>query len=167
MRCASLIRRAGCLLVIAGWLVAAGQAWAQPSAVTPADPGVPPPSKLWCALVVATNEREPPPPASPIASYEPVLRQVFGYNRFDLIGERLGVAGPGNTRWLVPSTELYLQAEPRPGGADGRSFFQIRLFQRDRPLFASEIGLTDRSPLYIRGPLWGAGQLILILELRP
>ena len=146
-------------------LAALGIAAAPAVRAQPAEPPVPA-ARLWCALVVATNDREPPPPAAPIAPYAEMLRRIFGYNRFDLIGERLGVAGPDNTRWMVPSTELFLQAEPRPGGGEGRSFFLIRLFQRDRALFASEIGLTDRSPLYIRGPLWGNGQLILILELR-
>lgn len=124
-------------------------------------------ARLWSALVIATNQRNPPAPSSALAPYLPVLERTFGYNRFDLIGERLAVPGPGDERWLVPSTELFLQVQPRPGGDSKRAFYLVRLFQRDRALFASEVGLADGSPLYIRGPLWGQGQLLLILERRP
>jgi len=129
--------------------------------------GVAPSTKLWSALVVATNQRNPPAPPPALAPYVPVLTRTFGYNRFDLINERLAVPGHNDDRWLVPSTELFLQLQPRPGGDSHRAFYLVRLFQKDRPLFASEIGLADGSPLYIRGPLWGQGQLLLILERRP
>jgi len=135
------------------------------SAAESSSPG--PDARLWCALLVGTRERNPPSPPAAIASYLPVLRRTFGYDRFDLIAERLAVPGPDDDRWLVPSTELYLQVRSRPVAGEGRSFYQLRMFQRERALFASEIGLSPGSPLYIRGPLWGQGQLILILELRP
>jgi hypothetical protein len=141
--------------------------WSSPVGAAPGAEGTPPPTKLWSALVIATNQRNPPPPPAALAPYVPVLARTFGYNRFDLIGERLAIPGPNDDRWLVPSTELFLQLQPRPGGDEKRSFYLVRLFQRDRPLFASEVGLADGSPLFIRGPLWGQGQLLLILERRP
>jgi len=42
----------------------------------------------------------------------------------------------------------------------------IELFRGKSLLLTAEVRLARNAPLFIRGPLWGQGQLVLLLEVR-
>ena len=48
------------------------------------------------------------------------------------------------------------------------TFYQLRLeLYRDKDLLVTtEVKLAKDAPLYIRGPQWGGGQLVFLLEVQ-
>lgn len=119
---------------------------------------------IWSALVLATKENPPAALPPPIEPYAIQLKKTFGYNSFYLLGQKTRPLDSGEPEWLVPSKELYLRVRPQESTPTGE-LLQIAIFQKKSLLVESDARLVPNSPLFIRGPLWGKGQLIVILRL--
>ncbi|MFZ4775798.1 MAG: hypothetical protein ACOYM3_10560 [Terrimicrobiaceae bacterium] len=121
--------------------------------------------EIRCALVLATNEipQKKTPPA--LESFSTTIKKVFGYNSLYLLGLKKRGINSGVNEWLVPSKEFFFQVTCLEQES---SHYRVRieLFRAKDLLLTTEARLALDAPLYIRGPQWGDGQLILILEVR-
>jgi hypothetical protein len=164
-------------------LALAGAAWAaEPldgakpqDAIITSLPGGPPRhielkhDRIWSGVVLATDvpaPKEPPPELQEFASR---LKRVFGYNQLELVGSATEVIDELSESWLVPSPLFPLSVKARHAPskeAHGGYLLNLRLFQQDRPLVDTEAKLGPGSPLFIRGPLYGKGQIILVLQVQ-
>ena len=120
---------------------------------------------IWSALVLATNETPPAEIPKPLKSFSPTITKVFGFNSLYLLGQKKRALENGSDQWLVPSRDFFFQAtclaqEPT------HYHLRIALFRGKELLLTTEAKLARDAPLFIRGPQWGSGQLILILEVR-
>ncbi len=119
---------------------------------------------IWSALVYATNEREPQKPPSELAPYAQKLSTVFGYNQLQILSEHRTPIGKGGERWLLPGKPFCLRVEntgkPRPGGDYQLA---LQLYQDKRLLVQTEAQLGRKCPLFVRGPLYRKGQLVILL----
>jgi len=120
---------------------------------------------VWSALVLATNEKPPAAVPTRLENFAPTIAKVFGYNSVYLLGHKRQDIDDGTESWLVPSREFFFQVQCL---RRGETFYEVRLnlFQEKTKLFTTEARLARNAPLYIRGPQWGDGQLILLLEIR-
>ena len=120
---------------------------------------------VWSALVLATNEKPPAPIPTRLENFAPTIAKVFGYNSVYLLGHKRQDIDSGTESWLVPSREFFFQVQCL---SRGDTFYEVRLnlFQNKTKLFTTDARLARNAPLYIRGPQWGNGQLILLLEIR-
>ena len=119
--------------------------------------------RIWSALVLATDENPPLPVPEKLADFAPTIRKVFGYNSLYLLGDKKrGLAASGE-EWLVPSREFFFKVEVL---AQKTSYYELRieLYRGGKLLLTTETKLAKAAPLYIRGPQWGGGQLVLLLE---
>ncbi len=126
-------------------------------------------NKIWSALVVATNSANPKPAPLELREFEKRMNRVFGYNQFELVGSNTQEIGEQGENWLVPSKSFWLGLKARRAlskEAQGGYLLSLQLFQDKRPLVDSEVKLAPGSPLFIRGPQYGKGQLIIVLQVQ-
>ncbi|MGB8170606.1 MAG: hypothetical protein WCF18_24090 [Chthoniobacteraceae bacterium] len=125
--------------------------------------------KVWSGLVLATNDPSPKDPPSELREFAPRLKRVFGYNQFELKGSTAKPIDADGESWLVPSDNFWLSVRARRAlskEARGGYLLDVHLYQDHRPLVATETKLAPGSPLFIRGPMCGRGQLIIVLQVQ-
>jgi len=93
------------------------------------------------------------------------LKEVFGYERFELLGqERRRVEG-AEDRWLIPGRDFSLLLQATEIKKAGYTL-ALKLFQGKKLLVETEARVVEGSPLFIRGPLYRDGQLIIVLAVK-
>lgn len=118
--------------------------------------------KVWSGLVMAENAPSPHPPPAQIASLQKTLSELFGYNQFDIIGESSKTLKTGQEDWMATSKYFALQVDAR-GESDSGYELGLKLYQEKQVLLETDTKLSKDSPLVIKGPQVGGGQLILVL----
>lgn len=117
---------------------------------------------VWSGLVVATNVARPEAPPAEMHRFEGTLKRTFGYNQFALIGQSRKTLQSGEENWLAASKHFSLHVDARGAMRDGYRL-NLQLFQDRQVLLETDATLTKSSPLVIKGPQIGAGQLLLLL----
>jgi hypothetical protein len=125
---------------------------------------------IWSAVILATNVPNPKEPPSELKEYVPRLKRIFGYNQFEIKGSEIEEIDELTENWLVPTAIFPLsltarRAESRE--ARGGYLVNLKIFQEKRHLVDTEIKIAPGSPLFIKGPLYGKGQLIILLQVQP
>ncbi|MEO6873018.1 MAG: hypothetical protein ABI233_12485 [Chthoniobacterales bacterium] len=117
---------------------------------------------VWSGLVIATNTAKPEPPPPEMRRFAETLRQTFGYKQFSLIGQSRKTLNSGEENWLARSKHFSLHVDARGATKDGYRL-KLTLFQDRHVLLETDATLKKSSPLVIKGPQVGAGQLLLLL----
>jgi hypothetical protein len=113
-------------------------------------------------LVVATNTSEPAPLAPEMHGMKGTLERTFGYNQFELIGQARKTLRSGEENWLASSKHFSLHVDARGATRDGYRL-KLDLYQDHQVLLETDATLSKSSPLVVKGPQIGAGQLLLLL----
>lgn len=121
--------------------------------------------RIWSAIVLATRESPAKPIPAKLSDFGGPLKKIFGYNTFYLLGEKKKDLRLGAREWLVPSKRIFLHVTVL---AIGKAHYTMRiaLYEGKELLVTTDARLARDAPLYIRGPQWGKGQLIALLEVR-
>jgi hypothetical protein len=117
---------------------------------------------VWSGLVVATNAARPRPAPAQVHQLDRTLQRTFGYNQFEVIGQSSKALQNGQSNWLAVSKHFSLHVDPRGVSSDGYRV-NLQLFQDRQMLLETDATLSKSSPLVIKGPQIGAGQLLLLL----
>jgi len=117
---------------------------------------------VWSGLVVATNVTNPKPPPPPMHRLTRTLERTFGYNQFELIGQSRKTLESGEENWLAASKHFSLHVDAQGAMPDGYRL-KLELFQDREILLETDATLSKSSPLVIKGPQIGSGQLLLLL----
>ncbi len=124
--------------------------------------------KLWIGLVIADNSTKEGTvrvgnrwPAA-LTGREKQLQKIFGYRHFQLVGQAQGLIKTGEEDWLVPSNQFYLKVDAKRPIPEGY-LINLQLWQGTKQLVETDVKLSRTTPLYIRGPQVGEGQLIIAL----
>ena len=128
-----------------------------------AEPSPAPPPRIWSGLVLATNGPHPAAPPDRLRSVAGKLKNIFGYNQFEIIGEYSEKMDASSERWLVPSKDFYMSVQASPGHT-GNFPTDIVLYQNRKRLAELQAHLGPDSPLFIRGPQYAHGQLVIVLR---
>ena len=117
---------------------------------------------VWSGLVMANNVAQPEPIPPEIKPIEGTLKGLFGYNQFKVIGQSQKTLKTGEEDWMASSKYFSLHVDSKGATAAGY-LLDLQLFQEKKMLLETEAKLSKRSPLIIRGPQVGDGQLLLLL----
>jgi hypothetical protein len=117
---------------------------------------------VWSGLVMAENVTEPQPIPSELTRIEGLLKRFFGYNEFQVIGQSQKTLRTGQEDWLATSKFFGLHVDAR-GETQGGYVLNLKLYKENELLLETEAKLSKRSPLVIKGPQVGGGQLLLVL----
>jgi hypothetical protein len=127
---------------------------------------VAPPSQaaetVWSGLVMAENVARPQPIPSELTRIEQSLKRFFGYNQFQVIGQSQKVLKTGQEDWLATSKFFGLHVDAR-GESQSGYVLNLKLYKEKELFLETEARLNKRSPLVIKGPQVGGGQLLLVL----
>ena len=117
---------------------------------------------VWSGLVIANNVAQPEAIPPELNRLEPTLKKWFGYNQFKVIGQSRKALVTGSEDWLASSKYFSLHIDSKGATEDGY-LVNLKLFQEKNLLLETETKLSKASPLVIKGPLVGDGQLLLLL----
>lgn len=117
---------------------------------------------VWSGLIIAQNEEHPKPVPPELSQLEETLKELFGYNQFEVIGQSRKTLATGQEDWLATSKYFALRVDAR--GADEAGYdLNLQLYQEKALLLETNTKLSHSSPLVIKGPQVGGGQLLLVL----
>ncbi len=119
---------------------------------------------VWSGLVYASTVPNPTPPPLELVSFTAKLQHIFGYNQLQIVGQHSQEMGAAVEQWLLPANQISLLVNSRR--AQGNYQLDLQLFQGSRPAVHSVVMLSRQSPIFLKGPLYGEGQLIIILSLK-
>ena len=117
---------------------------------------------VWSGLVIAENVAQPQPVPSELTRIEGSLKKFFGYNQFQVIGHSEKVLKTGQEDWLATSKFFALHVDSR-GESEAGYVLNLKLYKQKELLLETDAKLSKRSPLVIKGPQIGSGQLLLVL----
>jgi hypothetical protein len=121
---------------------------------------------VWSGLVIANNVAQPEETPVELKKLESTLKELFGYNQFVVIGQSQKSLITGSEDWMAQSKYFALHVDSKQGNDKSGYVLDLKLFQEKNLLLETETKLTKESPLIIKGPLVGDGQLILLLVVR-
>lgn len=117
---------------------------------------------VWSGLVMANNVSEPAEVPSELRHIEGKLQAWFGYNQFKVIGQSRKTLVTGSEDWLAASKYFSLHVDAK-GETDAGYLLNLKLFQEKSVLLEAEAKVSKASPLVIKGPQVGDGQLLIVL----
>ncbi len=117
---------------------------------------------VWSGLVIANNVAQPAPVPVDLRRLEETLKELFGYNQFKVIGQANKTLKTGDEDWLASSKYFSLHVDSRVSTSSSY-VLNLQLFQEQKLLLETEAKLSKSSPLVIKGPQVGDGQLLLVL----
>ena len=117
---------------------------------------------VWSGLVMANNVAQPDETPTELRRIEGRLKAWFGYNQFKVIGQSQKTLVTGSEDWLASSKYFSLYVDSK-GETDAGYLLKLKLFQEKSVLLEAEAKLSKASPLVIKGPQVGDGQLLLVL----
>jgi hypothetical protein len=143
---------AGLLFVMAG-LTQAGEA--------------PVVESVWGCLLYASNDRaaekvqtQPQTPTR-IRDYDERLEKLLGYASIQTLGQGETVVEPNRPSSIVFHGNIRVELTGLTRQPGEHFLVVLRLFQKDHQLIETQANVTRGSPLFIRGPLWRSGQLVV------
>ena len=117
---------------------------------------------VWSGLVIAENVTQPQPIPSELTRIEELLKRFFGYNQFQVIGQSQKILKTGQEDWLATSKFFGLHVDAR-GETRSGYVLNLKLYKEKELLLETDTKLSKHSPLVIKGPQVGGGQLLLVL----
>src|SRR5919108_4590225 len=117
---------------------------------------------VWSGLVMAENVAQPQSIPPELTRIEGLLKRFFGYNQFQVIGHSQKLLRTGQEDWLATSKFFGLHVDAR-GESEGGYVLNLKLYKEKELLLETDAKLSKRSPLIIKGPQVGSGQLLLVL----
>jgi hypothetical protein len=120
---------------------------------------------VWSGLVIAENVPQPTPIPPELTKLEQTLKELFGYNQFELIGQSSKTLKTGEEDWLANSKYFGLHVDAR-GENDAGYTLNLKLYKEKDVLLETDANLSKSSPLVIKGPQVGSGQLLLVLVVK-
>src|SRR5919204_2312268 len=129
---------------------------------TGAEPGLQAAETVWSGLVMAENVAQPQPIPPQLTRIEDLLKKFFGYNQFEVIGQSQKTLKTGQEDWLATSKFFGLHVDAQGESAAGY-VLNLKLYKEKELLLETDAKLSKRSPLVIKGPQVGSGQLLLVL----
>jgi hypothetical protein len=120
---------------------------------------------VWSGLVIAENVPQPTPIPDELTQLEHTLKDLFGYNQFELIGQSSKTLKTGEEDWLASSKYFALHVDAR-GESDEGYTLNLTLYKEKELLLETDAKLSRSGPLVIKGPQVGGGQLLLVLVVK-
>jgi len=119
---------------------------------------------LWSGLILATTEDHPAPIPPELKKYVTQLNNIFGYNQYELMGKHVELMDNEHEHWLLPGRDFAVLVDSKKATKPGIHYrLKIDLYQEKNLLATMEGHLCGQNLLFIRGPYYGKGELIIML----
>ncbi len=92
------------------------------------------------------------------------LHQVFGFQHYTLRKELSVDLDARWAQWAIPRKDFYIRLEPLGPDADGVALVDYEIYKDGFIVAKGRYEPSAETPLFIRGPDFGPGSLILVLQ---
>src|SRR5260370_26770231 len=116
-------------------------------------------------MVSAKTVPQPVPIPTELTGLKQTLKDLFGYNQFEVIGQSRKTLKTGQEDWLANSKYFGLHVDAR-GENDAGYTLNLKLYKEKDVLLETDANLSKSTPLVIKGPQVGSGQLLLVLVVK-
>src|ERR1700716_65749 len=83
---------------------------------------------VWSGLVIAENVSKPEPPPVELSRLEPTLKELFGYNQFQVIGQSRKTLKTGAEDWGASCKYFSLRVDAQ-GESKSGYILNLKLYQ--------------------------------------
>src|ERR1700737_1655988 len=118
---------------------------------------------VWGCLLYASNDKTPGELPPSISRYYQQLHENLGYSAFRVVAQAETPLKAGQENWLKVGTDIKVLLYSITRTDRGEYLMTLQVFDSGKPLVETQARVTRGSPLFIRGPAWHAGQLVLAL----
>jgi hypothetical protein len=132
--------------------------WLALNLPTRADPA---PPNVWGCLLYASNSPAPVQTPGRLNRYDKKLEQETGFSSLQTLGENQTQFAAGRSGVLTFPGDLRITVTSISRGPDGKILVGLELFRGEKQLLLTQAKLNQGSPLFIRGPAWRQGELII------
>jgi len=120
---------------------------------------------VWGCLLYASNDRAAEKATMQIPArirdYDERLEKLLGYASIQTLGQGETVVAPDSPSSIVFHGNIRVELTGLTRQPGEHFLVVLRLFQKDHQLIETQANVTRGSPLFIRGPLWRSGQLVV------
>jgi len=122
--------------------------------------------QIWGALFFGTNSSVEEAGEGKAKAVTDRLRKAFDEKYYQLLGEHTQAIFSEYESWVVPSKDIFLKIDSKGPAKDGDGIkLHLQVWREKNVLVKTDVVLR-KDPIFIRGPKWGDGYLILAIELR-
>jgi hypothetical protein len=119
------------------------------------------PANVWGCLLYASNSPATVQTPGRLNRYDKKLEQETGFSSLQTLGENQAQFTAGRNGVLTFPGDLRVTVTSLSRGPDGKIIVGLELFRGDKQLLLTQAKLNQGSPLFIRGPAWRQGELII------
>lgn len=120
--------------------------------------------QAWGCLLYASNDGKTLELPSRLAGYEPRLRHSLGYSNYRIVAQREIVVENRPDNLLVAAGDIHVLLTSLSLGSDGKYLVGLQLLEGTQQEMETQARVGRGSPLFIRGPDWRDGQIIIVVE---
>jgi hypothetical protein len=118
---------------------------------------------FWGCLIYASNAGAHNDLPDRLNGYDVRMSCAFGYSRFCMIAQRQTALQAQKEAGLVFSDDLKIVLTSLTGGSDGKYLIKLLFVEGKEPVMETQARVNRGSPLFIRGPNWRDGQIIIVV----
>lgn len=126
--------------------------------------------KIWSAVLLATDVKEPKAAPAELKSVAARLQRVFGCNQFEIVGKATADLKDSAMVSMTPTKTFWMNLQARQASikeARGGYLLNLQLYQDTRVLVDTVALIAPGSPLFFRGPMSSRGQVVIVLQVQP
>ncbi len=116
---------------------------------------------MWGCLLYASNEPGEAVFPARLSRYGKRLEVETGFSHLQTLGENQTQLTPGRAGALAFPGNLRVAVNSVTHDDAGQMLVALQLFRDDKELLLTQAKLSHGSPLFIRGPAWRQGELII------
>jgi hypothetical protein len=118
---------------------------------------------FWGCLIYASDTGQCNSLPQRLSSYDARMSSVFGYSRFCLMTQRQTPLQAQKEAGLVFSDDLKIILTSLTDVSDGKYLIRLLFVEKEEPVMETQARVNRDSPLFIRGPNWRDGQIIIVI----
>jgi hypothetical protein len=124
---------------------------------------IPAAESFWGCLIYASNAGARNELPDRLNGYDMRMSGAFGYSRFSTIAQRQTALQAQKEAGLVFSDDLKIMLTGLTGSSDGKYLIKLLFVEGKEPVMETQARVSRDSPLFIRGPSWRDGQIIIVV----
>jgi hypothetical protein len=121
---------------------------------------------LFGWLLYASNDGQSGAIPESLAKFNRRLPQALGFSSLRVIADGQTTVDAQGQRILIFSSEIKIMITSLSRGPNNTYLASILFFQSGQPELEAQVKVSRNSPLFIRGPDWRDGQLIIAVMVR-
>jgi hypothetical protein len=118
---------------------------------------------VWGCLLYASNDGQKTDIPVRLSRYEQRLNTAFGYSKLHLLGEGQTAVKSPDQNWLVFGGDIKIQFTSLQRNEEGQFLVGLEIFQGNKQVVETQARVGRDSPLFIRGPEWRNGKIIIVV----